>query len=168
MLEEALRKVLIDRKVTVFRDRELKPMDFLEFMKLFGEPYAEDLTPEDDNPSEVGVIKIRPNERQTINSWHIDYSFTEIPARILALHAQDILPCGVDIFFTYLEGAYEGLDDKTKKQIDWLSGYHKMDVKNQNAKNRWTRKELDEIEKAPPLLHPLVCTNPANKNFFIC
>ena len=35
---ETLRKVLIDRNVLVFRDQELKPPDFLELMKLFGEP----------------------------------------------------------------------------------------------------------------------------------
>lgn len=164
---EALRKLLIDRKVLVFRDQELKPLDFLEFMRIFGEPYAEDLTPQDDNPPEVGVIKIRPNERQTINFWHMDYSFTEMPARILALHAQDIPPCGGDTLFTNLEAAYEGLDDETREQIDGLSGNHKMDVETQNAKNRWTRKELDEMEKAPPLQHPLVCTNPANKKKFL-
>ena len=50
---EALRKLLIDRKVLVFRDQELKPLDFLEFMRIFGEPYAEDLTPQDDYPPEV-------------------------------------------------------------------------------------------------------------------
>ena len=102
----ALRKVLIDRKVLVFRDKELKPLDFLEFMRRFGEPYAGDLTPQDDNPPEIGVIKVCPNERQTINFWHIDYSFTEMPARILALHAKDVLPCGGDTLFTNLEAAY--------------------------------------------------------------
>lgn len=62
---EALRKVFIDRQVLVFRDQELKPADFLEFMRIFGEPYAEDLTPYDDNPPEVGVIKsAQPRDRQ--------------------------------------------------------------------------------------------------------
>ena len=73
---EALCKVLIDRLVLVFRDQELKPLDFLEFIRIFGEPYAEDLTPQDDSPREVGVIKILPNERHTINFWHMYYSFT--------------------------------------------------------------------------------------------
>ena len=41
------------------------------------------------------------------------------------------------------------------------------DNETQNAKNRWTRKELEEMEKAPPLQHPLVCTNPANKKKFL-
>ena len=42
-----------------------------------------------------------------------------------------------------------------------------MDVETQDAKNRWTRKELDEMEKALPLQHPLACTNPANKIKFL-
>ena len=164
---EALRKVLIDRKVLLFRDQELKPLDFRKLMRIFGDPYAEDLTPQDDNPRKVGVIQIRPNERQTINFWHMDYSFTEMPARILALQARDIPPSGSDTLFTNLEAAYEGLDDETREQTDGLSGNHKMDVETQNAKNRWPRKELEEMKKAPPLQHPLVCTNPANKKKFL-
>lgn len=38
----------------------------------------------------------------------MDYSFTEMPSRIPALHAQDIPPCGADTLFTNLEAAYEG------------------------------------------------------------
>ena len=75
---DQLREALVDRKVLVFRNQKLKPNEFLEFMKIFGTPYAEDLKAQDDNPPEVGVIKIRPNERQTINFWHMDYSFTEM------------------------------------------------------------------------------------------
>ena len=74
----------------MFGDQELKPPASLEFMRIFGEPYAEDLTPQDDEPPEVGVIKIRANARQMINFWHMDYSFTEMLAEIVALHAQDI------------------------------------------------------------------------------
>ena len=36
----------------------------------------------------------------------MDYSFTEMPARILVLHAQDIPPYGGDTLFTNLEAAY--------------------------------------------------------------
>tara|TARA_B100000989_G_scaffold136546_1_gene101432 strand:+ start:3214 stop:3375 length:162 start_codon:yes stop_codon:yes gene_type:complete len=51
-----------------------------------------------------------------------------MPARILALTAQDIRPCRGDTLFTNLEAAYESLDDETREQIDGLSGNHKMDV----------------------------------------
>ncbi len=56
------------------------------------------------------------------------YSFTQMPARILALTAEDIRPCRGDTLFTNLEAAYESLDDETREQIDGLSGNHKMDV----------------------------------------
>lgn len=59
------------------------------------------------------------------------------------------------------------LDDETREQIDGLSGNHKMDVETQNAKNRCTRKESEEMKKAPPLQHSLVCTNPANRKKFL-
>ena len=88
--EEEIRKCLIRRKVIVFRNQSLSPLELLNFMKIFGEPYAEDLQPQDGNPPEVGVIKIKPNERQTINFWHMDYSFTKKPSPILALYAKHI------------------------------------------------------------------------------
>jgi len=166
-LQGNLRTLLVDRKVLVFRNQKWSAQEFLDFMKTFGIPYAEDLKPQDDNPPEVGEIKIRPNERQTINFWHMDYSFTEKPARILALHAKQIPPCGGDTLFTNLEAAYEGLDQETKERIDPLFGNHKMDVETQNAKNRWTREELEAMNKAPPLKHPLVCTNPENKRKYL-
>ncbi|MBH68152.1 MAG: hypothetical protein CMM58_07355 [Rhodospirillaceae bacterium] len=166
-IQEQLRELLVDRKVLVFRDQQLTPREFLDFMKTFGVPYAEDLKPQDDNPPEVGVIKIRPNQRQTINFWHMDYSFTERPARILALHAKLIPPCGGDTLITNLEAAYEGLDNETKERIDPLFGNHKLDIETQNAKNRWTREELEEMAKAPPLQHPLVCTNPDNRKNYL-
>ena len=60
------------------------------------------------------------------------------------------------------------LDDETREQIDGLSGNHKMDVETQNAKNRWTRKELEEMEKVPPLQPPwFVQTQLIRKNFYL-
>ena len=53
-----LRQLLIDRKVLVFRNQDLNPREYLDFMRIFGEPYAEDLEPQDGNPSEVAVIKL--------------------------------------------------------------------------------------------------------------
>ncbi|MDG1888230.1 MAG: TauD/TfdA family dioxygenase, partial [Alphaproteobacteria bacterium] len=55
-----LRKLLISRKVLVFRDQAITPSEFLKFMKNFGNPYAEDIKPQDGNPPEIGVIKIQP------------------------------------------------------------------------------------------------------------
>jgi taurine dioxygenase len=165
--EEEMRKCLIRRKVIVFRNQSLSPLELLNFMKIFGEPYAEDLQPQDGNPPEVGVIKIKPNERQTINFWHMDYSFTKKPSPILALYAKHIPPCGGDTLFTNLEAAYDGLDAGLKIKINTLMTNHKLNVETQNAKNRWTKEELERMDFDPPIQHPLVCTNPDNQKKYL-
>ena len=165
--EEEMRKCLIRRKVIVFRNQSLSPLELLNFMKIFGEPYAEDLQPQDGNPPEVGVIKIKPNERQTINFWHMDYSFTKKPSPILALYAKHIPPCGGDTLFANLEAAYEGLDAGLKIKINTLMTNHKLNVETQNAKNRWTKEELERMDFDPPIQHPLVCTNPDNQKKYL-
>ena len=162
-----LRKLLILRKALVFRDQAITPSEFLKFMKNFGNPYAEDIKPQDGNPPEIGVIKIQPAERQTINFWHMDYSFQEKPAPILALHAKQVPPCGGDTLFANLEAAYDGLEERIKIQISSLLANHKLSVQTQNAKNRWTKKELEEMDANPPIQHPLVCINPDNEKKFL-
>ena len=42
-----LQELLVSRKVLVFRDQMISPLEFLDFMKIFGSPYAEDLKPQD-------------------------------------------------------------------------------------------------------------------------
>jgi taurine dioxygenase len=165
--KETLRQILISRKVLVFRDQIISALEFLEFMKIFGFPYAEDLEPQDGNPAEVGVIKIKPNERQIINFWHMDYSFLEKPASVLSLYAEKIPPCGGDTLFTNLEAAYDSLGDDTKTEIDGLWTNHKLSVETQNAKNRWTKEELEKMDADAPIQHPLVCLNPDNNKKYL-
>ena len=162
-----LQELLVSRKVLVFRDQMISPLEFLDFMKIFGSPYAEDLKPQDGNPAEVGVIKIQPNERQIINFWHMDYSFLEKPAAVLSLYAEKIPPCGGDTLFTNLEAAYDGLEDNVKNDIDSLWANHKLGVETQNAKNRWSREELEKMDADPPIKHPLVCLNPDNNKKYL-
>lgn len=162
----SLRAALIDRKALVFRDPGISTAEFATFMQVFGETVKEDLVIEDGNPPEVGAIHIRRDERQRINFWHMDHSFREQPSPILSLYA-DILPAqGGDTLFTSLEAAYEGLSERMKARIEGLHTLHKV-TQTQNTKRRHTKEEIQALDSAPTVRHPLVGFNPANGRKFL-
>jgi taurine dioxygenase len=151
----ALRAALIDRKALVFRDPRITTAQFATFMQVFGETVNEDLVIEDGNPPEVGAIHIRPNERQRINFWHMDHSFRDQPSPVLSLYADILPPQGGDTLFTSLEAAYEGLSERMKVRIQGLHTLHKV-TQTQNTKRRHTKEEIDALDSAPTVRHPLV------------
>jgi taurine dioxygenase len=157
----ALRAALIDRKVLVFRDQTASPAQFANFMRIFGIPVREDLVVSDGNPPEVGAIHIKPDERQTINFWHLDHSFRECPTPVLALYANMLPPCGGDTLFASLEAAYQALPEDTKKRIAGLHTLHKVTV-TQNTRRRHTEEQIAAYDRAPSIRHPLVARNPDN------
>jgi taurine dioxygenase len=161
-----IRAALIDRKALVFRDQDITPAQYGAFMRIFGEPVKEDLTVDDGHPREVGAIHIQENERQRINFWHMDHSFRELPSPVLSLHAHTLPPCGGDTLFASLEAAYEGLSDDLKEQAEGLHTLHKV-TPTQNSKRRYTTKQMQAMEDAPPVRHPLVGRNPANGRKFL-
>jgi taurine dioxygenase len=158
---EDIRRVLIARKLIVFRDQILSPYQYADFMRIFGEPVQEDLVTDEGYPPEVGTIHIQENERQTINFWHMDHSFRDKPSSQLSLYAKRLPDCGGDTLFASLEAAYDGLSDAMKARIDGLYTNHKV-TPTQNSKRRYSPEQFDAMLAAEPIRHPLVCLNPHN------
>jgi taurine dioxygenase len=158
---EEIREVLADRKVLVFRDQDLSPHQYADFLRVFGTPVKEDMAVDRNHPPEVGAIHTRPNEQQQINFWHMDHSFRELPTRVLSLYAKILPPVGGDTLFASLEATYDGLSDELKERIEGLHCYHRM-TPTQNTKRRHTKEEAEGLENAPPVVHPLVPLNPEN------
>jgi len=156
-----LSEALADRKVLVFRDQDLSPQQYADFLRVFGTPVKEDMVVDENHPPEVGAIHTRPNEQQQINFWHMDHSFRELPTRVLSLYAKLLPPVGGDTLFASLEAAYDGLSDELKEQIEGLRCYHRVTT-TQNTKRRYTKQEAETMENAPPVVHPLVARNPDN------
>lgn len=159
--QRELRDVLIDRKVLVFRDQDLSPHHYADFLKIFGTPVKEDTVVDPSHPPEVGAIHTRPNKQQQINFWHMDHSFRELPTRVLSLYAKMLPPVGGDTLFASLEAAYDALSDALKERIEGLHCNHRM-TPTQNTKRRHTQEEAEALANAPPIIHPLVACNPEN------
>ena len=49
-----IRQALIDRKIMIFRNQDLSPHQYAEFMRIFGRPVKEDMAVDDGHPAEVG------------------------------------------------------------------------------------------------------------------
>ena len=109
--QSELRHILADRKVLVFRDQDLTPHQYADFLRIFGTPVKEDMVVDPDHPPEVGAIHTRPHEQQQINFWHMDHSFRELPTRVLSLYARILPQVGGDTLFASLAAAYDALFD---------------------------------------------------------
>lgn len=156
-----LREVLADRKVLVFRDQDLSPHQYADFLRVFGTPAKEDMVVDQNHSPEVGAIHTRRNEQQQINFWHMDHSFRELPTRVLSLYAKILPPVGGDTLFASLAAAYDALSDELKQQIEGLNCYHRVTT-TQNTKRRYTKEEAEAMENAPPVVHPLVARDPGD------
>ena len=156
-----LRDLLAERKVLVFRDQDLTPRQYADFLRIFGSPVKEDMVVDPHHPPEVGAIHTQPNEQQQINFWHMDHSFRELPTRVLSLYAKILPPVGGDTLFAGLSAAYDALSDALKEQIDGLHCYHRV-TRTQNTRRRYTEEEAEAMEHAPPVIHPLAPRDPGN------
>jgi alpha-ketoglutarate-dependent 2,4-dichlorophenoxyacetate dioxygenase len=58
--------------------------------------------------------------------WHSDSSFRPIPAKFSLLSARVVNPKGGNTEFAYMPGAYDALDDDTKREIDALVCEHSL------------------------------------------
>lgn len=156
-----LKAMLADRKVLVFRDQDLSPHQYADFLRIFGTPVKEDIVVDANHPPEVGAIHTRPNEQQQINFWHMDHSFRELPTRVLSLYAKMLPPVGGDTLFASLAAAYDALSDAMKERIDGLHCNHRV-TPTQNTKRRHTREQVEAMANLPPIVHPLVPRDPGN------
>ena len=159
--QDELRAALADRKVLVFRDQHLTPHQYAAFLRVFGNPVKEDMMVDNGHPPEVGAIHTRPDELQQINFWHMDHSFRPLPTRVLSLYSRLLPPVGGDTLFVSLAAAYDALSAELKEKVDGLHCYHRVTT-TQNTKRRHTKEEAEAMEKAPPIVHPLVPLDPGN------
>jgi taurine dioxygenase len=164
--QKELREALAERKVLVFRDQNLSPHQYAEFLRIFGTPVKEDMVVEENHPPEVGAIHTRSHEQQQINYWHMDHSFRELPTRVLSLYAKMLPPNGGDTLFAGLAAAYDGLSDELKERIESLHCYHRVTA-TQNTKRRYTKEQEEAMENAPPVVHPLVPRDPRNSRRYL-
>jgi alpha-ketoglutarate-dependent 2,4-dichlorophenoxyacetate dioxygenase len=115
---------------------------------------------------------IPPDDRRMIYQlanmlWHTDSSFKRVPSLCSLLSARIIPPEGGATEFASARGAYPSLPEVLKRQAESAIVVHDFAwSRDQVRPGFFTDKERAEY---PPVQHPLVRTNPANRrqNLFI-
>jgi alpha-ketoglutarate-dependent taurine dioxygenase len=167
---EQLRNLWARHPVLVFRRQALAERELADFSALFG-PLERVVRTEWASPvvPEVGLISnLKDGQAQPIGGlgdgelqWHSDQSYMMNPATGAALYGVELPPERGTTSWVDLAAAYAGLPDRLKRLVDGRQGVFSY-VKRLAGYQGTDRVISSEAKrKTPPVLHPLVHTQPA-------
>jgi len=177
----ALKALLDERQVLVFRGQQLDQEAFLEFSRTFGEPEVYALRGYGGVPDGKTAIaaplplvqrltNLGPDgqpmgpcpqmDRMSIaENWHSDSSYRAVPSYVTMLYGVEIPSVGGDTHFTSLHAAYDALTDGEKTAFEDYKVVHNWEFQRKRAPG--VEPITDEERKSvPAVVHKLVQTHP--------
>lgn len=162
------REALHKYKVLVFRDQHLTKEQFIVFSERWG-PLGEHIMPgaASKDHQEISVLSNadengKPNGRHpdpTAKRWHTDRSYMPKPALATILYGVEVPSVGGDTLYANATMAYEALPAEVRDRIDKLNAIHWV---GHSRRTGGVALATDyELEKAPPIKHPLARPHPA-------
>ena len=163
----ALRRVLLDYPVLIFRGQSLSKDAQATFSAQFGEleghigkfsdgstfPLVHTLTNLDGEGNVINMDVAKLNY-----FWHTDKSYHAVPSFVTILHALAVPPEGGDTQFSNARMAYAALSPAMKARLEGLMTVHDWVASRLNS---GTSPATEEQKQArPPVSHPLVRTQP--------
>jgi len=163
----------------VFPDQEMSDEKHLAFTRLLGAPEVEHVTfgrtgevvyfgtvgNVRDDGSKLGNAEDNTRYQRGNELWHSDSSFRQVPSYVSILHGYEVPDEGGETAFASMRAAYARLPQDLRETIDPLFVVHDY------VFSRAPVAPVDPNHAAslPPVLHPLVRTNPANgcKNYYV-
>lgn len=166
-------QALVDHKVITFSEQQISPSEHVEFSKRFGKcdvhsnnEYLLDGFPEIlvlsndiNNGKPIGVVDAGVE-------WHSDLSWQNDPPLGSILHCLKTPTAGGNTGFINMATVYDELSSDLKESIGQLEGIHcvskLVNPRVTISENRTNAKEFyaKQLEKHPPVQHPLVYQNP--------
>lgn len=163
----AVNKALSDHVAIVFRDQDLTPQEYVEAVKILGDPFPQNFI--EYNHPDAPLINIvsnqhRDDEGKRIKrggNWHTDHTNHECPPKCTVLYAVDVPSQGGNTAICNMQKAYEHLPQHLKNKID---GRETVNVNQGRASVRISPKALarEKRKKSVPINHPIVRTHPEN------
>jgi taurine dioxygenase len=153
-----IRQALCEYKVIFFRDQPMTPQQHVAFARRFGDLEIHPFLPSNTGEPELVRFEKTAEVSGYENSWHHDVTWRECPSMGAILHALDVPERGGDTHFSDMHAAYDGLDDRTKAQIDGLIAVHDFTQTFGFGMSPEDRHKAQE--QHPPVRHPVVCTHP--------
>jgi len=161
---DALRDALRERLVLVIRDQNLTRPQYVNAMRLFGDPMRQHLSKLlDPGHPEIAVLDSRianttrdDGKIMPIGSrdWHTDHTNHERPPKMTALYAVKLPTRGGDTGFANMQAAFAGLDRDEREKLEALKTVNviEQDISYVDANAR--------TEFGAPQVHPFIRTHP--------
>src|SRR6202044_1606409 len=122
---DGVRQALADHLVVFLPDQRLTLDDLERITDLLGgrdtTPFV---TPLDDRPYVIRVIKEPDDQLNFANAWHSDLSYLPEPPAYTLLHAWEVPPFGGDTVWSNQYMAYETLSPGLRATLDGLRAVH--------------------------------------------
>jgi len=132
----AIRAVLLEHLVIVFRDQRLTPEQHVAFARRFGPLHSFAYTAAralPHHPEVLRVVKEKEDRKVFGELWHADVTFLEKPVLGSILYAIETPQHGGDTLFANMYLAYETLSDGMKALLERLTALHESEVRAENA-----------------------------------
>jgi taurine dioxygenase len=157
----AIRGVLAEHGVVVFRDQTLTPERHIAAARCFGEVNINRFFARAEGYPEIAMVAKEPEQTTNIGGgWHTDHSYDEQPALGSMLYALEVPPYGGDTLFASMYAAYDALSVGMKQTLAGLravhSSRHVFGVARPDMKGRIGNAELATQDA----IHPVVITHP--------
>ena len=162
---DAIKKVWLENKVTVFRDQELSDNELTRFTERFGPLFVHVRSQFNDKtrPGIMLISNIKENGRDLGElgngdlAWHSDQSYSAEPVFATLMYAIEIPTEGGGTWFCDTARAYENLPEATKARIDGLKQNFSIEV---TVETQHVALTEEQRQLKPPVTHPLVRTHP--------
>lgn len=181
---EALRDAMATYSVLVFRNQHFTAEEQLDFARrmdgelhaktsssvLAKNRYGNEALTDISNVGQDGDI-LGAEDRRRMNGisnriWHTDASFEDPAGRYSMLYARNIPPVRADTEFADMRGAYDDLDEDTKKTIQNLHVNHSIVYSRHTMGFDFS---AEEAARLPGATHPLVkvCAGSPRKSLYL-
>ena len=156
----------------VFKNQKITNEEQLDFAKNFGELEVTKpgtigtnsnlviLTNMDENGKVVDHSHKQAKNDRANQQWHSDSSFKIHPAHASILNGRRTPKIGGSTQFICMRNIYNKLDQSIQKQLDNLDAIHHF--AHSRSKIDPTMVSQIELDKFPPVVHPMIKINPVN------
>jgi taurine dioxygenase len=162
---DAIRTALDEHLVLFFEHQTWTPEQQRDFAARFGELYVHPLYPGQAGFAEIMILEYDEQRRGHNDVWHSDVTYIQTPPQASILSAEIVPEIGGDTLWANTYLAYEALSEPMQKLAGELQAVH--DFSRAFRPERFAEYGIaDRALKAyadnPPVVHPVVRTNPAS------
>ena len=173
---EAIEQALADHGVVAFRNMPLNDDQQQTFIERFGppsevklselktaksaHPHFFDVSTVEDDGSKIDPDSARGMYLRANLLWHTDGSQAQPPIRLTALSARQLPARPPDTEYADMRAAYDALSPARKALVENMTVEHSIFYSRSKMGMKMSDWAADAMTKRPPVIHPLVRTNP--------